>query len=39
MEILQASAKDAKEILDLQKTAFESEAELYGNYSIEPLNQ
>ncbi|MFA7675270.1 MAG: GNAT family N-acetyltransferase, partial [Endomicrobiia bacterium] len=31
--------KDAKEILDLQKTAFESEAELYGNYSIEPLNQ
>ncbi|MDD2524658.1 MAG: GNAT family N-acetyltransferase, partial [Endomicrobiaceae bacterium] len=33
------SIKDAKEILDLQKTAFESEAELYGNYSIEPLNQ
>ncbi|MDD2523419.1 MAG: GNAT family N-acetyltransferase [Endomicrobiaceae bacterium] len=39
MEILKASIKDAKEILDLQKTAFESEAELYGNYSIEPLNQ
>lgn len=39
MKILKASVNDAGEILCLQKAAFMSEAELYGNYNIEPLKQ
>lgn len=34
-----AEYSDLKDILDLQKTAFRSEAELYDNYTIEPLMQ
>jgi ribosomal protein S18 acetylase RimI-like enzyme len=39
MQISQASVEDAQEILDLQKTAYRSEAELYNNYDISPLKQ
>ncbi|AOT58005.1 MULTISPECIES: GNAT family N-acetyltransferase [Streptomyces] len=34
-----ASADDAEHILKLQYLCFQSEAELYGDYSIEPLTQ
>lgn len=34
-----ASQEDIAEILNLQKIAFISEAELYNNYNIEPLTQ
>lgn len=34
-----ASAQDAEQILKLQYLCFQSEAELYGNYRIEPLVQ
>jgi ribosomal protein S18 acetylase RimI-like enzyme len=34
-----ASSEDAKEILDLQKLAYQSEAEIYNDYSIPPLTQ
>ena len=37
MEILKAAISDAEEILALQKRAFKQEAELYGDYNIEPL--
>ena len=37
MEILKADLTDAEEILALQKRAFKQEAELYGDYNIEPL--
>ena len=37
MEITYASIDDAAEILALQKRAFMQEAELYGEYDIEPL--
>ncbi|MDR7074417.1 GNAT family N-acetyltransferase [Fictibacillus barbaricus] len=37
--ILKAEVSDASEILSLQKLAYLSEAELYGNYEIEPLKQ
>lgn len=39
MEILQASIENAEEILDLQKLAYRSEAELYNNYDISPLKE
>jgi ribosomal protein S18 acetylase RimI-like enzyme len=39
MIIEQASAKDAKEILDLQKLAYQSEAAIYNDYTIPPLTQ
>ncbi len=39
MEILQASVKDANEILNLQKAAFQIEAEIYNNYDILPLKE
>ena len=39
MEIVRASVEDAKEILNLQKLAFRSEAELYNDYDISPLKQ
>jgi GNAT superfamily N-acetyltransferase len=39
MIIVQAEIGDAKEILDLQKIAYQSEAELYKNYTIPPLTQ
>lgn len=39
MQISQASIGDAQEILDLQKAAYRSEAELYNNYDISPLKQ
>jgi ribosomal protein S18 acetylase RimI-like enzyme len=35
----QAAREDLKEILALQKLAFQTEAELLGDYSIEPLRQ
>jgi ribosomal protein S18 acetylase RimI-like enzyme len=34
-----ASKEDLKEILNLQKQAFITEAKLHGNYDIEPLRQ
>ena len=37
--IKKAKETDLKEILDLQKNAYISEAELYNDYSIEPLRQ
>lgn len=37
--IEEASKKDAKEILELQKLAYQSEAEIYNDYSLAPLNQ
>lgn len=39
MVIKRASAEDLKEILDLQKLAYMSEAEIYEDYSIPPLTQ
>ena len=39
MIIERAKIKDAKEILDLQKLAYESEAEIYNNPTILPLTQ
>jgi len=37
--IERAAVEDAPEILALQKAAFRSEAEIYGDFSIEPLVQ
>ncbi len=37
--VSRAEIGDAEEILALQKTAFRSEAELHGNWEIEPLKQ
>ncbi|MFJ3924321.1 GNAT family N-acetyltransferase [Streptomyces sp. NPDC090022] len=34
-----AAAEDAEQIFKLQYLAFQSEAELYGNYRIQPLTQ
>jgi ribosomal protein S18 acetylase RimI-like enzyme len=34
-----AKVEDAKEILNLQKLAYESEAEIYSDYTIPPLTQ
>jgi ribosomal protein S18 acetylase RimI-like enzyme len=34
-----ASAQDAEQILKLQYLCYQSEAELYGDYGIEPLTQ
>ncbi|MDT9684170.1 GNAT family N-acetyltransferase [Streptomyces sp. TRM76323] len=34
-----ASAQDAEQILKLQYLCYQSEAELYGDYTIEPLTQ
>ena len=39
MIIEQASVKDAQEILDLQKLAYQSEAAIYNDYTIPPLTQ
>lgn len=39
LEILHANIQDAEEILKLQHQAFLSEAVLYNNYNIEPLQQ
>ena len=39
MLIEQATVDDAEEILHLQKLAYQSEAEIYGDYSIPPLIQ
>ena len=39
MIIEQASLEDAPAVLALQKAAYRSEAEIYGNYSIPPLTQ
>jgi hypothetical protein len=38
-QITQAEPKDAEEILLVQKSAYRSEAELYNDYDIPPLNQ
>ena len=37
--ISEASLKDAQEILDLQKLAYQSEAAIWNDYSIPPLRQ
>lgn len=37
--ILEATVKDLPEILALQKLAYQSEAEIYGDFSIPPLTQ
>jgi GNAT superfamily N-acetyltransferase len=39
MMIERAHIEDAKEILDLQKLAYQSEAEIYNDYTIPPLTQ
>ena len=39
MLVKRALFEDAKEILDLQKLAYVSEAEIYNDYSIAPLTQ
>lgn len=39
MEIEQANLGDANEILALQKLAYQSEAQIYNNFNIEPLTQ
>ena len=39
MEIIKAVYEDLAEILDLQKLAYQSEAKLINDYSIQPLTQ
>ena len=39
MEIMMASISDAPEILALQKLAYQSEAEIYNDFSLRPLTQ
>ena len=39
MEIIKATENDLSVILELQKLAYQSEAELVGDYSISPLTQ
>ncbi|EHQ25591.1 GNAT family N-acetyltransferase [Mucilaginibacter paludis] len=39
MEIINSQASDITEILALQKLAYQSEAELYNDYTIQPLMQ
>jgi hypothetical protein len=38
-QIFRADISDAAEILELQKLAYQSEAVLYGDWSIPPLTQ
>jgi ribosomal protein S18 acetylase RimI-like enzyme len=39
IKVEMASAKDAEEILDLQKLTYITEAEIYDDYTIPPLTQ
>jgi len=39
MEIEKANISDAKDILSLQKLAYQSEADLYNDNNIFPMNQ
>ena len=39
IEITSAHVDDASEILNLQKLAYRSEAEIYNDWSIAPLHQ
>jgi hypothetical protein len=39
MKIEKANYEDLAEILDLQKLAYQSEAQILNDYSIQPLNQ
>ena len=39
MSIEQAMIDDAQEILALQKLAYQSEAEIYNDFTIPPLHQ
>lgn len=39
LSIERANVRDAQEILALQKLAYQSEAEIYGDYTIAPLTQ
>jgi GNAT superfamily N-acetyltransferase len=39
MEIITANIEDAEQILNLQKLAYQSEAEIYQNFEIPPLTQ
>ncbi|WP_079528974.1 GNAT family N-acetyltransferase [Halobacillus hunanensis] len=38
-EIIEAKTEDAREILRIQQLAYRSEAELYNDYNIQPLQQ
>jgi ribosomal protein S18 acetylase RimI-like enzyme len=38
-KIIEATESDAEEILRLQYAAYQSEAEIYNNYSVQPLTQ
>jgi len=39
MKIVKADIDDAKDILELQKIAYQSEAEIYNDFDIPPLTQ
>ncbi len=39
MNIEQATVEDARDILELQRLAYQSEAAIYGDWSIPPLTQ
>jgi len=39
LNITHATIEDAEEILSLQKLAYQSEAEIYGDFSLSPLKQ
>lgn len=39
MEIVKASIEDLPEILSLQKLTYRSEAEIYNDFTIQPLTQ
>lgn len=39
VEIFQATFEDAVEILDLQKLAYQSETQIYDDWTIPPLLQ
>lgn len=39
MDIVLATIENAKDILDLKKLAYQSEAEIYKDWNIQPLTQ
>jgi ribosomal protein S18 acetylase RimI-like enzyme len=39
VKIKKAAEEDLKDILELQKLAYKSEAEIYGDFSVQPLRQ
>lgn len=38
-EIMRAAPEDAEELLKIQKLAYQSQAELYNNFDIQPLRE